>query len=157
MSFNLTLAFSLRDVIARLDLFTTDIAYDRMRAAIQDLNFDPEEQEQASTPYSETVLQGTYLRDVLLSSFAPPGSAEPKAQEHVARSGVFAADQLVHSWARRYRLPGEPVVVEGDPDLGGLNATQRRAVALMLNERVSLVQGVGILSTHIVGLSDLHW
>lgn len=34
------------------------------------------------------------------------------------------------------------MVVEGDPDLGALNATQRRAVALMLGERVSLVQGV---------------
>lgn len=127
-----------------------------MRAAIQDLNFDPAEQEQVSTARSETILQGTYLRDVILASFAPTREgAELKAQHSAVRPGVFAADQLIHSWARRYRVPGDPVVVEGDPDLGGLNATQRRAVALMLHERVSLVQGVGIPSARLVGLSNV--
>ena len=62
--------------------------------------------------------------------------------------GIFSLDQRIHSWARRYRVPGHPVVVEGDPDLGALNATQRRAVAVMVGERVSLVQGVS--SKHLV-------
>lgn len=32
--------------------------------------------------------------------------------------------------------------VEGDPDMSALNATQRRAVAMKLSERVSLMQRV---------------
>lgn len=54
--------------------------------------------------------------------------------------GAFADNCLIRSWATRYRRPN-PVVVEGDPDLSGLNASQIRAMATMIGERISLVQG----------------
>ncbi|KAG7086568.1 hypothetical protein E1B28_002515 [Marasmius oreades] len=56
-------------------------------------------------------------------------------------SGVFQNNMLIHSWAARYSKPN-PVVVEGDPALDGLNESQKRAIAMMIGERISLVQGV---------------
>lgn len=110
------------------------------------------------------ILQGTHLRDVLLRTFAP--SAHPhvhaplqapdeveylphEALEHGSRMsaggdgnmGVFKDDMLIQSWAKRY-AEAEPVVVEGDPRLEGLNGTQIRAMAMMIGQRISLVQGV---------------
>lgn len=109
-----------------------------MRTAVQHLALDPAAHERASTPHAETILQGTHLRDVLLAAFAPGPAPAPAPAE----PGIFAADQRIASWARRHRAAGSPVMVEGDPDLGALNATQRRAIATMLGSRVSLVQGV---------------
>jgi hypothetical protein len=68
--------------------------------------------------------------------------------EHVNRQigdhgGAFKEDMRIQSWARRYSEVN-PVRVEGDPVLSGLNATQTRAVAMMVGERISLVQGVSI-------------
>lgn len=65
--------------------------------------------------------------------------------------GAFKDDMRIHSWARRY-AEIDPVRVEGDPVLAGLNATQTRAVAMMVGERISLVQGVsfGAGSTCII-------
>ncbi|KAI0314198.1 P-loop containing nucleoside triphosphate hydrolase protein [Amylostereum chailletii] len=54
--------------------------------------------------------------------------------------GAFQEDMRVMSWARRY-MREHPVRVEGDPALEGLNATQVRAVAMMIGQRASLVQG----------------
>ncbi|KAF8583439.1 P-loop containing nucleoside triphosphate hydrolase protein [Ramaria rubella] len=131
----------------RIDLYNTDIAYERMRSAIHGLNFDPAEQERGCTVRSQSILEGTHLRDIILPAFSSARLEESKKQkqkrapELVGGPGIFAEDQFISSWARRYSVPGEPVVVEGDPGLGSLNATQRRAIALMLRERVSLVQG----------------
>jgi hypothetical protein len=58
-------------------------------------------------------------------------------------SGAFKDDQRIHSWARRYSQP-DPIVMDGDPPLLGLNTTQIRAVALMISQRLSLIQGVRI-------------
>ncbi|KAK1220440.1 hypothetical protein PQX77_016821 [Marasmius sp. AFHP31] len=55
-------------------------------------------------------------------------------------SGVFQNNMLIHSWATRYSRPN-PVVVEGDPPLDGMNESQIRAMAMMIGERISLVQG----------------
>ncbi|KAF8512101.1 P-loop containing nucleoside triphosphate hydrolase protein [Hysterangium stoloniferum] len=148
----------------RIDLVNTDIAYKRMYAAIKRLSSDPQVHERESrTTTTEVILEGTYLRDILLSAFATdlehvPNSLDPQtidvacdrlplASESVSAfppqglPGAFAADQFIQSWARRYSDSKDPLVVEGDPDLSGLNETQRRAVAMMLGKRVSLVQG----------------
>ena len=69
------------------------------------------------------------MRDVLLGTAPPPG------REH----GLFAEDLRIRSWYERHARPAA-LRVEGDPELG-LNASQTRAVATMLKERVSLVQG----------------
>lgn len=118
----------------------SDIVYERMRAALGHLHHDPHVHELAPGPGPgrEFVLQGTHLRDVLLRAFAPGAEADSAPGE---RGGAFRADMRVQSWARRYAR-ARPVRVEGDPVLAGLNATQVRAVAMMVGERISLVQGV---------------
>ena len=128
-----------------------------MRNAITRLGYDPADQ--ADTP--EHILQGTYLRPILLRSFSTstalahtPTSLQASDEveylphdtlDHASRlsdehEGVFRDDMRISSWAKRYSKPN-PVRVEGDPELS-LNATQIRAVAMMIGERISLVQGV---------------
>jgi hypothetical protein len=70
-----------------------------------------------------------------------------EALEHASkmpgeRGGAFKDDMRIQSWARRY-AEVRPVRAEGDSPLSGLNETQVRAVAMMIGERISLVQGVG--------------
>lgn len=57
--------------------------------------------------------------------------------------GVLAQNELIASWTKRYRADdGRPAVrVEGDP-IVPLNQSQVRAIAMILSERLSLVQGV---------------
>lgn len=148
----------------------SSIVFDRMRTAIGRLSCDVQSQEsspEADASDREYILQGTHLRDVLLRSFRPapataaasddveglndrllPSPSEP-ATDHDLKTvqaspdGIFAADMRIQSWARRYSRK-EPLVVEGDPVLSDLNSTQIRAVAMMLENRFTLVQGVCI-------------
>ncbi|KAI0077675.1 P-loop containing nucleoside triphosphate hydrolase protein [Panus rudis PR-1116 ss-1] len=150
----------------RLDIGNSNIVYSRMRDAIRHLNHDPAKQEQQSGWESadrQTILQGTGLRDIILRGFIPPPSApnpvpaeaegdesrlaesEDKIEESepvkpIDNRGVFKDDMRIQSWATRYSSP-DPVVVEGDPVIAGLNSTQIRAVAMMLGQRFTLVQG----------------
>ena len=140
-----------------------------MREAIRRLNRDPVVIERHSENIhddKELKLEGTQLRDVLLKSFSMPEELRPRSThlqdpedrhylsheqlEHESRlkdvlgrpevNGAFSENQLIQSWARRYRSPN-PVVVEGDPPLDHLNASQIRAMAMMIGERMSLIQG----------------
>ncbi|KAL0580423.1 hypothetical protein V5O48_001576 [Marasmius crinis-equi] len=77
-----------------------------------------------------------YRRDMLDSEGEHSKIHLPKSNS----SGVFSENMLIHSWAARYSRPN-PVVVEGDPPLDGLNESQIRAMATMIGERISLVQG----------------
>ena len=54
--------------------------------------------------------------------------------------GIFNKNRLLQSWAERYRHP-VPTVVEEDPTLPDLNASQIQAIATMIGERLSLIQG----------------
>ena len=83
-------------------------------------------------PYSRDMLDGE--TDEMSGNLSVP---LPKTNT----SGVFQNNMLIHSWAARYSLPN-PVVVEGDPLLNGMNESQIRAMAMMIGERISLVQGV---------------
>ena len=56
-------------------------------------------------------------------------------------SGGLVRNQMIRSWAMRHRAEGEIVKSDGDPYVP-LNPSQLRAIAMMLSERVSLVQGV---------------
>lgn len=92
----------------------------------------------------ETILTGTALRDILLRDFTTPGKSVPfrKDPSHPQRQGMFTNDMLIMSWCRRQLRPGRrPLEIEGDPDVQ-LNSSQRKAIAMMLSERVSLIQGV---------------
>ncbi|KIJ30456.1 hypothetical protein M422DRAFT_61717 [Sphaerobolus stellatus SS14] len=123
-----------------LDLSNTDISYERMVNAIFSFAADPVEQEAnpSDDQGRDIAIQGTHLRDILLKPFS--GDEPLPEPEHPSR-GAFFEDQRIQSWIRRHSVPGEPLVVEGDPPLDALNATQRRAVAFMLGERLSLIQG----------------
>lgn len=159
------------------------MVYDRMRTAISLFNLDPQEQESyVSSADRQIILQGTHLRDILLRSFssAAPSPNEPhhiihephhlqpeddtnyaphSLLEHEARhrtpddrGGAFKDDMRIQSWTKRYTKVN-PVRIEGDPVLEGLNKTQLRAVALMIGERVSLVQGVSYINLFHIHLS----
>ncbi|KAE8231934.1 hypothetical protein CF326_g3040 [Tilletia indica] len=97
---------------------------------------------------SEYILSGCKVLDALLD-IPPPslrrfGSAAFLKDEAGSRRlgpfTTFDADCRIHSWARRHDRD-HPLVIDGDPDLDGMNASQVRAVAMMLRNRVSLVQG----------------
>jgi len=141
----------------RIDLGLSNIVYERMRTAITRLKNDPVVQEE----HPQFILQSTYLRSIILNSFSSsPTTAQTPAAlqapdevrylshdtlDHASRlsskhQGVFRDDMRISSWARRYARHN-PIRVEGDPELP-LNSTQIRAVAMMIGERISLVQGV---------------
>ena len=134
-----------------MDIGSSDISYQRMRAAIHYLNYDPEHHQDLSAPGWEAILQGTGLRDVLLRAFVPvdqdtPAAAPAESNAHFSPArapGFFLENQLIHSWAKRYQSP-DPVVIDGDPILD-LNTPQIRAIANMIGQRMSLIQGVGLL------------
>ncbi|CAD6887657.1 unnamed protein product [Tilletia laevis] len=96
---------------------------------------------------SEYVLSGCKVLDALLDVLPPSlrrfdsaAALDDNFRARVSPSTTFDADCRIHSWARRYDRD-DPIVIDGDPDLGGLNESQVRAVAMMLRNRVSLVQG----------------
>lgn len=128
-------AFRLEDSDWRIDLGTTNIVYDRMRAAVRALDADPSLPD-AVTGNSIVIQKGTYLRDVLLNSFGSSQATRPWK----SHAGAFAHDQRIQSWVKRHSLP-KAIRVEGDPELRGMNAAQTCAIATMLGERLSLVQG----------------
>ncbi|KAK7688479.1 hypothetical protein QCA50_008017 [Cerrena zonata] len=136
----------------RLDVGRSSIVFDRMCAAIGQLNYDPALQEvQTGMEDSDRqfILQGTYLRDILLRSFRPPSdpsvdekseSATPNNTMLADNRGIFKDDMFIQSWATRYSSP-DPIVMEGDPVLKDLNSTQIRAIAMMIAHRFALIQG----------------
>ncbi|KAG6902936.1 hypothetical protein C0995_009328 [Termitomyces sp. Mi166 len=148
----------------RLDVGHSSIIYERLREAVSHLHHDPGVYEEASHLDPQPMLVGTHLRDVLLRTFdsleessAHVGLQAPdevaylphEKLEHFWRGtpgsgqfGAFKDDMRIQSWARRYAEPN-PVVIEGDPVINGLNMTQLRAVAMMIGQRISLIQGVG--------------
>lgn len=153
--------FDLDDGLWRVDVGLSNIVFDRMRAAIARLSQDPRAQEDDRAPDRQYILQGTHLRDVLLHSFSPQSASlhEPlqapddvayvprETLEHRSREGrahgggAFEDDMRIHSWAQRYAR-AHPIEMDSDPALEGLNPTQIRAIAVMVGERISLVQGV---------------
>lgn len=126
------------------------------------------------------MLQGTHLRDVLLKSFSPEhvhlpqtlqepdnvdypshqkldhGITVGKGESGYEEMGAFRDDMRIQSWARRY-AEIDPVVVEGDPDLSGLNRTQIRALAMMIGQRISLIQGASCCLFFRGVASSRHW
>jgi regulator of nonsense transcripts 1 len=133
----------------RLDVYVSEIGHQRMRAAIEALNYDPETMLAESSPFQEYELHGTYLREELLQGFdqrlsASSDSGITKMQDsnniHSSRGGLFTSDERIDDWVRRYSLP-TPERKKGDPELL-LNTSQTQAIAQMIGKRLSLVQGV---------------
>lgn len=111
----------------RLDRGTSRVVDERTDAALDALLYDADDVARASTPRRRYALVGTPLRAALVGT--APAPAE----------GLFARDLRIRSWYERYAA-AEPLVLDSDPALG-LNASQTRAVAMMLKEPLSLVQG----------------
>jgi hypothetical protein len=136
-----------------------------MRTAISHLQYDPQEIEQTvAGTSSQYMLQGTKLRDVILRTFDPKISSrqdhahleapddvtypsndvlkhEARRKPNFAGLGAFRNDQRIMSWAKRYSKD-RPIVMDGDPPID-LNHSQRKAIATMIGQRISLIQGVG--------------
>ena len=144
--------FDLHEGEWRLDLGRPNLMYERMRAAVAHLRTDVQKlEDEIPRPSTEHILQGTKMRDVILRSFKIGYKATAPAEEEVSTTnanasaesgGIFQQDQRIQSWAKRYSQYN-PMVMEGDPPLVGLNASQVRAMATMIGERMSLIQGVG--------------
>lgn len=115
----------------RLYQLHNDIAEVRIDKAFKSLDHDIEFLERANVPGKELVLSGSRISDILLD-------IKPPKERDV--SNCFEGDMRIKSWMERYSQD-DPLVIEGDPELG-LNQSQMKAVAMMLKERVSLVQGV---------------
>lgn len=113
----------------------------------------------SESPHAHRALQDAedpnYVeRDVLEHDYhpdhlsLPTGGFQEQPPSLGDNHGAFHDDMLISSWANRYSHPN-PVVIEGDPqfeELSRMNETQKRAMAMMIGERISLVQGVGLLN-----------
>lgn len=115
----------------RMDLGHNDLVEIREDGALAALDYDIDFLERLPSSNGQVMLQGTKISDVLFGAQRP---AERSAL------GAFAQDCRIRSWTDRY-VRNDPVRVEGDPELD-LNTSQVKAIAMMLRERVSLVQGV---------------
>jgi hypothetical protein len=131
----------------RIDLGKSNIVFERMKEAISMLSYNPEVLE-TTTPASGTewAIRGTHLRDILLNGFSPkPDALDLSGDSSIAlphsNNGAFIDDPRIADWVHRYSQP-IPEVKEGDVPLEGLNTSQTRAIASMIGNRVSLVQGV---------------
>lgn len=123
-----------------------------MIEALRSLHDDPEMQEWATTSRQEIALNGTYLRDVILSDFdkfsphdfleVADVNARTSGQpaEPMSTPGFFVHHYDLMAWAHRYNRD-QPYTMRGDPEIL-LNKSQIRAIAQMLSERISVVQGV---------------
>ncbi len=118
----------------RVDVGTSMVSYDRMISAVNSLG-----NKYVGGLKSDKELiacAGTPLAEVLLSGFSrerPPALPQ-------STPGIFSEDMRIKSWAARYMRPN-PIAIDGDPSLEGMNNTQKRAIAMMIGERFSLVQG----------------
>ena len=138
--------------VDRLDIGTSDSSYTRMTEALRSLHDDPEMQDVVSTPRQEIALNGTHLRDVILSgfdAFSPHDFLEvtdvnartiDQPAKPSSTPGFFVHHYDMMSWAFRYNRD-KPLIRAGDPKIL-LNSSQIRAIAQMLSERISVVQGV---------------
>ena len=148
----------------RLDLGRPNLVYERMRTAISHMQHDPHKIGQTSAgSSSQYMLLGTELRDVILRTFNPDMSPwhdhallqapddvtypsrdvlehEARGKPNFAHLGAFRNDQRIMSWAKRYSKD-DPIVMDGDPPIN-LNSSQMKAIATMIGQRISLIQGV---------------
>ncbi|KAF8645614.1 hypothetical protein AX16_007696 [Volvariella volvacea WC 439] len=74
------------------------------------------------------------------TNYSIASSSVPNPGLKFDSEGAFKDDMRIQSWARRY-MTETPVVAEGDPDVSMLNDSQRRAMAMMIGKRISLIQG----------------
>lgn len=143
----------------RLDPYVSDINRQRMLEAIEALNYNPAEMDDKSSHTEEYELYGTYLRDIILDDWCNDSQSRPHNPNTEStdiiqppQSGLFISDERIRDWVRRHSLP-TPKDKDDDPKLS-LNTSQIHAIAQMIGERFSLVQGVSPVSKCIFQLFD---
>lgn len=72
---------------------------------------------------------------------------QTSSQTALHPSELLTQNQLINSWVKRY-MKDDPMVLPGDPELG-LNASQTKAVAMAIGEKLSLIQGVSLLRSFL--------
>ena len=120
------------------------------------LSLDPTEAISLDTNESIHEAQRTHVVPQTDSIVPPTSDLKPTDVDAVAVPNTAPADvshllymdQHIHSWAVRHMVDGDPVRCEGDPEIP-LNPSQIRAIAMMLYNRLSLVQGVSARSLDI--------
>ena len=158
--------YNIDEGLWRIDVGISDLIFERMRTAMARFNNDVSLQEPNFVPNDQQMtLHGTHLRDIFLRFLLPGhahlpqtlqspddvnypshqkldhGSIVGKGRCGYEQMGTFRGDMRIQSWARRY-AEIDPITIDGDPDLSGLNKTQIRAIAMMIGQRISLIQGV---------------
>ncbi|GAA5947595.1 hypothetical protein JCM3775_000127 [Rhodotorula graminis] len=161
---NLIVAFDevdlwpLGDEAYQIDIGLDTSSYALQTAAIDNLFLDPSRQrahnatQVAAVQHAftrsgivpslrEWALQGTELREHIVPSSQPQPQPQPSRDLKVdpLKSDVLRQNQLINSWIERYRRD-DPIELPGDPDLG-LNASQTKAIAMALGDKLSLIQG----------------
>lgn len=123
-----------------------------MAEGLRSLHDDPERQDIDSTARQEIALNGTYLRDVILSGFdkfSPRDFLEVTdvnartsgySEEASPSPGFFVQHHDLMDWAIRYN-DDKPIKKPGDPKIL-LNKSQIRAIAQMISHRICVIQGV---------------
>jgi len=123
-----------------------------MAEGLRSLHDDPERQDIDSTAQQEIALNGTYLRDVILSGFdkySPHDFLEVTdvnartsgySEEASPSPGFFVHHYDLMDWAIRYN-DDKPIKNPGDPKIL-LNKSQIRAIAQMISHRICVIQGV---------------
>lgn len=118
---------------------------DKLLRAFQQ-NYLPFEPKALSEREKEAEREGKIANDGIVAPVqqlrAGDVDAVPIPTKPASMSGALIRNQVIKSWTTRYRAEGELVKAEGDPEIP-LNPSQLRAIAMMLSERLSLVQGVG--------------
>ncbi|BGP44197.1 hypothetical protein JCM10450v2_000006 [Rhodotorula kratochvilovae] len=137
----------------QIDLGLDTTSYALQSAAIDNLYLDPARQRAhnatqvaavqhafvgsgALPSLREWAIQGTELREALVPRSE---TAIKEKEESTMRSDLLRGNQLINSWIERYQRD-DPLELPGDPDLG-LNASQTKAIAMALGEKLSLIQG----------------
>ncbi|GAA6053563.1 hypothetical protein JCM3770_005196 [Rhodotorula araucariae] len=145
----------LGDEAYQIDIGLDTTSYALQTAALDNLYLDPARQRAhnatqvaavqhafvgsgALPSLREWALQGTELREALVPRSADVDEAADEGASPL-KSDLLRQNQLINSWIERYQRD-DPLVLPGDPDLG-LNASQIKAIAMALGEKLSLIQG----------------
>ncbi|GAA5912503.1 hypothetical protein JCM8208_006619 [Rhodotorula glutinis] len=155
VSFDEVDLWPLGDEAYQIDIGLDTSSYALQSAAIDNLFLDPSRQRAHNATQAAAVqhaftrsgivpslrewaLQGTELRELVVPSSS---QSQPPSDLKVdpLKSDVLRQNQLINSWIERYRRD-DPIELPGDPDLG-LNASQTKAIAMALGDKLSLIQG----------------
>ena len=145
----------LTDELYRIDQALDTTIFQRQRQAIDALILDRKAQKREQHRYdlqsvyevgderTSIIQSGTDLRDLIVPPADPRLQSPSPSYDSVLS---YMDNQMIQSWIKRHSFY-PPLTMPGDPDLDlRLNKRQIQALALALSSRISLIQGVSILT-----------